>query len=161
MTLTEIAPAHSPEILKINRDNVEMLSPLDEQGLAALLDMAAFHRAVLTDDGTVAAFLIALREGTAYQSVNYRWFSARLGHFLYIDRIAVAEAFRGAALATRLYEEALAFARQSGLSVMAAEINVEPENIPSLTFHKKFGFSEVGRQSLGGGKTVSMQTRAL
>ena len=35
MTLTEIAPAHSPEILKINRDNDEMLSPLDEQGLAA------------------------------------------------------------------------------------------------------------------------------
>lgn len=161
MTLTEITPAHYPEILKINRDNVEMLSPLDEQGLVALLDMAVFHQAALTEDGAVAAFLIALREGAAYQSVNYRWFSAQLGRFLYIDRIAVAEGFRGAALATRLYEQALAFARQNALPVMAAEINIEPENVPSLAFHKKLGFSEIGRQDLGGGKTVSMQTRAL
>ncbi len=159
--VTDIAPRHYGEILNINRDNVEMLSPLNEAELAALLDMAALRKAVMVD-GKTAAFLIALREGTGYQSVNYRWFSERLGRFLYIDRIAVHEAYRGMALGTRLYREALDCARRSGVGTLAAEINIEPENRPSLLFHQKLGFAEIGRQVISGGqKTVSMQTRAV
>ena len=58
----DIAPTHYGEILKINQDNVEMLSPLTEEEFTALLGMAALRKAVMAD-GQVAAFLIALREG--------------------------------------------------------------------------------------------------
>lgn len=159
--ITGITADHYADILRINQDNVEMLSPLDEKGLAELLQKAALARAAVTD-GHVAAFVIALREGTDYQSVNYRWFGSRLDRFLYIDRIAVAQEYRGRGLGSQLYSEVLAFARSTGAATLAAEINVEPENRPSLAFHRSFGFAEVGRQTIDGGKkTVSMQTRTL
>lgn len=159
--IADITPAHYADILTINRDNVEMLSPLDEQGLQDLLEMAALARAVLIN-GRAAAFMIALREAEAYQSVNYRWFCERLPRFLYIDRIAVAHDDRGQGLASRLYAEAEAWARSNGINVLAAEINVEPENRPSLLFHQRRGFAEVGRQTIDNGKkTVSMHTRLL
>ena len=159
--ITGITAAHYADILRINQDNVEMLSPLDEKGLAELLQKAALARAAVADS-RVAAFVIALREGTDYQSVNYRWFGSRLDRFLYIDRIAVAQEYRGRGLGSQLYSEVLAFARSTGVETLAAEINVEPENRPSLDFHRSFGFAEVGRQTIDGGKkTVSMQTRAL
>ncbi len=155
--IADIVPRHYAELLSINRDNVEMLSFLDENRLEDLLAMAALKKAALVD-GRPAAFLIALREGQKYQSVNYLWFSRRLDRFLYIDRIAVAEGYRGMAVATRLYEEAFALARRDDAGTLAAEINVWPENRPSLAFHRKMGFAEVGRQTIDGGKkTVSMQ----
>ena len=36
----------------------------------------------------------ALREGTPYESPNYRWFSERYPEFVYIDRIVIARPFR-------------------------------------------------------------------
>lgn len=159
--ITDIAPEHYTDILTINQDNVEMLSALDERGLRDLLAMASLTRAVVAGGRTVA-FMIALREHKAYQSVNYRWFCERLPHFLYIDRIAVAQNCRGQGLASRLYAEAAAWAHRSGVDVLAAEINVEPENRPSLLFHRRQGFAEIGRQVIDGGKkTVSMQTCPL
>ena len=161
VAVAEITPEFYADILRINEDNVEMLSPLDRQGLKKLLESAAFARAAVAD-GHAAAFVIALRGGADYQSVNYRWFGSRLDRFLYIDRIAVAQPYRSRGLATRLYGEVLDFARAAGVGTLAAEINVEPENRPSLAFHRGLGFAEIGRQTIDGGKkTVSMQIRTL
>lgn len=161
LEIVDIAPQHHAAILEINRDNVVMLSHLDPKGLEELLAMACVKKAALLD-GKPAAFLIALREGQPYQSVNYLWFCGRLERFMYIDRIAVAEKCRGRAVATRLYEEAFACARAQKVDTLAAEINLWPENRPSLAFHRKMGFAEIGRQTIDGGKkTVSMQLARL
>lgn len=157
ISIADIEPQHYADILQINSDNVEMLSFLDEKGLEELLCAAALKKAALLD-GRPVAFLIALREGKNYQSVNYAWFCSRIPRFLYIDRIAVSQAYRGMAIATCLYDEAFALARGSSVDTLTAEINVWPENRPSLAFHEKMGFEEVGRQTIDGGKkTVSMQ----
>ena len=159
--IVDISRQHYEEILRLNRDNVEMLSPLDEQGLDELVGMADMARTVLVD-GKVAAFVIALREGSRYQSVNYKWFSERLERFLYVDRVVVAEGCRHASLGTQLYAEVFAKARLQQLPAVTAEINIEPENRPSLLFHKKMGFVEQGTQPIDGGKkVVSMQVACL
>jgi predicted GNAT superfamily acetyltransferase len=47
------------------------------------------------------------------------------------------------------------------IPVVACEFDVQPPNPASERFHAKFGFIEVGRQSVAGGKkTVSLQTAA-
>jgi predicted GNAT superfamily acetyltransferase len=41
--------------------------------------------------------------------------------------------------------------------VIVCEFDIEPPNPASQRFHARQGFREVGRQSIEGGKVVSMQ----
>lgn len=152
---------HLPEILRLNEINVAVLAPLDLEQLKRLGGMAELFW-VVEMDGKVSAFLIALRESKAYESVNYRWFAAHYRRFLYVDRIVVAEGARKAGVGKALYEGVLAHARKIGAPVVTAEIDIEPENAPSLRFHGSFGFREVGQQRVADGKkAVSLQALEL
>jgi len=134
---------------------------LDEERLRWLHRQAAIHR-VAEDESGIAGFLLALREGESYYSPNYRWFSTRYPCFLYIDRVVVAARAQGAGIGSLLYEDAIEFARRDGAGILACEFDVEPPNPGSERFHQRLGFTEVGRQSVAGGrKTVSLQTLAL
>lgn len=155
------AEAHFSEILRLNEINVAVLSPLDLAQLKRLGDMAELFQ-VVEADGKVVAFLIALREGQAYESVNYRWFAAHYDRFLYVDRIVVAEEGRKSGVGRALYEGVLAHAKETGAPVVTAEIDIEPENAASLRFHGSFSFCEVGRQRVADGKkAVSLQAVAV
>jgi hypothetical protein len=53
-------------------------------------------------------------------------------------------------------------AKENTYPFLLAEIDLEPENPKSLSFHKKFTFKEVGRQSINDGKKlVSLQVLEL
>jgi len=147
-------------ILALNLASEHALSPLDPARLAALVAQAAYHR-VVDVDGTVAAFLLALREGAAYDSPNYRWFADRHPRFLYVDRIVVAQAHRGRRLGHALYADLFAFARAHGVGEVTCEFDVVPFNAASARFHAGFGFRELGRQRLAGGKEVALQVAAV
>lgn len=160
-TLRDATPADFPAILALNEASVAVLSPLDAPRLAALHREAAWHR-VAEADGRVVAFLLALREGTSYDSVNYRWFAARHPRFLYVDRVVVDAAARGQGLADLLYDDLLAFARAAGVGLVTLEIDVLPPNPASARFHARRGFREAGRQAVQGGrKEVSLQILPL
>lgn len=144
-------------VLRLNLASVHFLSPMDPGRLRWLLSMAACCR-VARVRGEVAAFLLALREGTAYDSDNYRWFSAREPAFLYIDRVVVGEPFRGRGLGAALYADLFALARNQGVPCVTCEFDVEPPNPVSAGFHARFGFREVGTQWVAQGrKRVSLQ----
>jgi predicted GNAT superfamily acetyltransferase len=156
MNLRDFRPEDADAVLALNAGSVAVLSPLDALRLRALAAQAALFR-VAVDDGAVVAFLLALREGSAYESPNYRWFAARYPRFLYIDRVVVAPAARGGGLGAALYADLFAFARAAGLDTVACEFDIEPPNEASRRFHARFGFAEVGHQRLAGGKRVSLQ----
>jgi len=159
--LRDATPADFPAILALNEAHVAVLSPLDAPRLARLHREAASHR-VAEADGTVVAFLLALREGATYDSVNYRWFAARYPRFLYVDRVVIEPAARGQGLADRLYDDLLAAARCQEIGLVTCEIDVVPPNPASTRFHARRGFREVGRQSVQDGKKeVSLQVLAL
>jgi predicted GNAT superfamily acetyltransferase len=145
------------QILQINHASVHFLSPLTGQRLALLHGMATYHR-VAQHAGQIQAFLLAFREGCAYDSPNYRWFSARYDRFLYVDRIVVSSRCQGRGIAPHLYEDLFAFALQSGAPRVTLEIDSDPPNPVSARFHARYGFREVGSQWLGAGaKRVSLQ----
>jgi predicted GNAT superfamily acetyltransferase len=103
-----------------------------------------------------------LREGTAYDSPNYRWFAEHCEQFLYIDRVVVSSKCRGQGLGDRLYEDLIAYARQQGVPQVTCEFYIDPPNEVSRRFHRKFGFREVGTQSVAAGtKRVSLQSVRL
>ncbi|MEO7941563.1 MAG: GNAT family N-acetyltransferase, partial [Burkholderiaceae bacterium] len=123
----------------------------------ALHLMAAAHR-VVEDGGTVCAFLLAMREGCAYDSLNYRWFSDRYPRFLYVDRVVIAGDCQARGLGRSLYADLLAFAQASGVDTITCEIDADPPNEPSRRLHTALGFREVGTQRVGAAhKRVSMQ----
>ena len=144
-------------ILLLNAESVHFLSPLDRARLIDLDARAALHQ-VLESGGRVVAFILAFREGADYDSVNYRWFSARYERFLYVDRVAVSSGLQGGGLGRVLYESVFALARRTNVPVVTCEYDVDPPNPVSARFHARFGFSEVGRQPVAGGKKwVSLQ----
>ncbi|HSE11854.1 MAG TPA: GNAT family N-acetyltransferase [Rudaea sp.] len=154
-------PDDFPAILALNAESVHFLSPLDAPRLQHLHAQAAYHRLV-DIDGTVAAFVLVLREGADYDSPNYRWFARRHARFLYVDRIVVAAAQQGQRLGALLYDDLIAFAAAAGATQLTCEFDLDPPNPASARFHARYGFREVGRQWLGGGKKqVSLQAREV
>lgn len=157
MLIRDAKVADFERILQLNEESVHFLSPLTLTRLEALHAESAYHR-VIDDDGKIAGFLLAFREGTRYDSSNYVWFAEHFDQFLYVDRVVVSKDFQGQGIGNKLYENIFAFARNSGVSRIACEFDIDPPNHASQRFHERFGFSEVGTRSYGDiVKHVSLQ----
>ncbi len=155
------AAADVAAIVLLNDGAVQHTSAMDEARLKELQSFADCNW-VITVDGSVAGFLLAMRERAGYSNPNYDFFAARYPVFLYIDRIVIAPEHAGLKLGTRLYVALFERARTNGVPVISCEYNIEPPNEPSRRFHDKFGFAEIGTQLLDGGrKRVSLQTVEL
>ena len=141
------------DIRALTLDDIEAMWAINEEGLpgtgqvshdelASLLNLASFSMGVF-EDGHLLGFVICLPPSTAYGSLNYAWFNQRYEAFLYVDRIAVAEAHRNKGVGSMLYEQVARHAGEQNIPV-AAEVNLEPPNPGSMRFHHRFGFEEVG-----------------
>lgn len=147
-------------MLRLNAESERFLSPLTLPRLAEFHAWAAYHRVVVLHGGVVA-FLLAFREGVAYDSPNYRWFS-RHARYLYIDRVVVSATHQGNRYGVLLYDDLFSFARESGLERVVCEFDIDPPNEISRRFHARLGFREVGTQWVAGGmKQVSLQEAPL
>ena len=156
-----IAEGDLPRLLEINEANVPEVGPLDLDGLAFLVAEAAIGLAVEADDDIVG-FCLVLASGSEYASVNYRWFMDHHPDSMYLDRVAFDAAAQGQGLGTALYAEVerVIGERFPTADAVTLEVNVDPPNEPSLRFHDKLGFVEVGRQ-MSKGIEVSLMRRPL
>ncbi|HEY4080131.1 MAG TPA: GNAT family N-acetyltransferase [Burkholderiaceae bacterium] len=162
MPIRPATPTDFPQILALNAESVQFLSPLDLERLQLLDSQSAYHRVVVENDGTIAAFLLAFREGSAYDSPNYRWFAGRYEQFLYIDRVVVSAVQHGRGIGKQFYADLIAFARDSGVRQITCEFDLDPPNETSRRFHAALGFQEVGTQVYGPSrKQVSLQALKL
>lgn len=160
-TVRNAARADFDILLQLNLESEAVLSPLSRERLLALDDQAWYH-CVACLDGTVRAFLLALRAGANYDSPNYRWFASRFADFVYIDRIVVSSTARHAGLATLLYEDLFRRAEEAGVERVTCEFDTDPPNEASRRFHERFGFVEIGAQRVAEGKKcVSLQELRL
>jgi hypothetical protein len=148
------------EILALNESEVPHVGRVDIERMHWFAENATYFR-VARVDSQLGAFLIGLRPGTSYQSLNYRWFCDRYDDFAYVDRIAVAAAGRRLGLASSLYDD-FAAAMPSSVNVMTCEVNIRPPNAGSVLFHTRLGFREVGTLSSDdGSKKVSLLLKNL
>ncbi len=156
--LRPIRPADHAEVLALNEKNESLLAPMDEDRLAVLLRLA--DRADIVDvDGAFGGFVLTFAPGTTYDSANYRWFTDRHGdRFYYLDRIVLHPEYRRRGLGMLVYDEIELAARTYGR--MCLEVNVEPANAASLSFHQRRGYVEVGRLGEDGHR-VSMLEKDL
>src|SRR5260370_26097932 len=153
-----------PEMLTLNHQSEEFLSPLDRPKLARISNEAEFFQ-VATSLGGLVGFLLAFLPEADYDNPNFLWFKARYEHFIYIDRVVISEEFRGRHLGTRLYADLRSEAIARSIPRLVCSIHIDPPNPVSLRFHQKQGFAEVGQQSIedphtgDGKKIVSLQIK--
>ncbi|MUH60029.1 GNAT family N-acetyltransferase [Bifidobacterium canis] len=158
VVLREAREEDYPFILRVNEENVAVLSPMDEAHLRKL-DEGALRTFIAEVDSAPAAFAIVMRDGfDAYDSQNYHWFAQRYPQFVYVDRIAIDAPYRGRGVGRAIYDAVFDLARETESPVVAAEIDTIPYNEPSLKFHESMGFHEVGTQFVSAnGVQVSLQ----
>jgi hypothetical protein len=146
-------------VLTLNNIHAKETSTLTAASLAELLDMSFYARGI--DRGTTA-FLIALDQNAPYRNPNFSWFKESREPFVYIDRVIVAASARGQGIARILYNDLFVAALQMGQHRVVCEVNIEPPNPVSETFHLALGFRAVGEASIHGGtKTVRYFEKTL
>jgi predicted GNAT superfamily acetyltransferase len=102
-----------------------------------------------------AAFLLAFAHDDDFDGGHFLWFRSRLDRFLYIDRVVVAAEHRRLGLGRLLYADLFARTGQLGCAHVVCEVNLQPPNPISDSFHAAHGFREVGRATIdNGAKTV-------
>jgi predicted GNAT superfamily acetyltransferase len=149
-TLRPIRQHDFDTIIELNQNALEGVGQLDHEGLALLVKQAD-QALVCEDDGDVAGFVITLPPGSVYDSSRYDWFEARFDDYVYLDRIVVGREHRRKGIASRLYD-----AVEGDLPVA---LEVYDTNEPSLEFHRRRGYLEVGELEHAG-KTNLMMVRA-
>ena len=151
-------------VLAMNEGALPHVSSLTATEFSVLAGQC-FYFSVAWADGAVAGFLMALRPGEDYRSLNYRWFSEKYASFVYIDRIVVAPQFNCLGIGRALYADVERAALLPGKArvapILTCEVNLDPPNPGSLAFHKKLGFAEVGQLLADEGKLVSLMVKAV
>ena len=155
----KIAPMTERTIEKsfvINQAYQLLLSPMEKGEFEALVESAWYARQCF--DG--AAFLIAFDQDATYGGENFAWFKKRYDRFAYVDRIAVAEDLQGKGIARVFYDDVINLARGNGAQFLCAEVNIEPPNPASHSFHKSFGFAPLDTAMMGA-KTIQYYAKPL
>jgi uncharacterized protein len=146
------------KLLALNNDNAQELVFETETNFAKLLSIASFVRA--EPDGL--AMLVGFDQHCDYPSPNFQWFKKRYNRFNYIDRIVVSQPARGRGMARALYSYFEQNARENHLERLVCEINSDPPNPASDSFHQAIGFKPVGEQRLEAkSKTVRYWAKEL
>jgi predicted GNAT superfamily acetyltransferase len=139
-------------LLDLNARALPEVNPMDDRLLQWFLDRAAYFR-ILEFDARLATFLVAVSHDSGYESEYFEWFVQRYERFLYIDRVIVAAWARRKRFAWHLFEDVASFAQREQY-LLASDVYSHPPNEPSLAFHRKFGFEQVGTQRIAGGTKV-------
>ena len=131
------------KLYDLNQANTPEVGYLDSKNnLITLIKLSAYNLLALKGD-EIIGFIICMREGSAYGSENYKFFTKKLKKFLYVDRVAIDERHRREGLGQSIYENIFKLAKKENLPI-ALEVNTQPINQPSLDFHQKMGFDQVG-----------------
>lgn len=147
-----------PQLIRMNEAAVPHVNSIDEEEFRWFMEFSSdFY--VARSGGQVAGFLIVLPPNVEYDSPNYRFFSKAFAEFRYVDRIVIAENYRGNAIGSKLYSE-LFFRKEA--PVVCCEVNIHPPNRPSMAFHHIHGFREVDTLlNEEEGKKVSLMVKEL
>ena len=162
MLLREYRPDDLEAIHRINQGQVPAVGTETVEDLGAIADQSLIALVAEVDD-TIAGFCLVLAPGAEYDSLNYLWFSERYDDFVYLDRVAVPAAYQGRGLGRAMYTEVerLAAEHRPTATDFTLEVNLRPRNEPSLGFHARLGFVEVGRQETDYGALVSLMAKPL
>ena len=152
LLVRDATPADFPAIIAMNDAAVPNVNAFRPGYFEWLREHAAYFRVAVDDEG-VAGFVLCLASGGDYWSENYLWFAERYEHFLYLDRVVVAERARGRGVGAALYADLHAWCAGRYPRV-TLEVNLRPPNEGSVRFHERMGYERVGLREYDGGESA-------
>lgn len=159
--IRDTTPDDFPTIVALNLECEEYLDPLPLEKLLRLAPIAAHFKVSVRKD-EVVGFLLAFGDDARYNYPAYTWFTRHRKNFLYVDRVAVGAEHRKFGVASALYRDLISCARDQARSAITCEFDITPPNPTSELFHRRFGFCEIDRIPVQGGKKqVSLQELIL
>ena len=156
-TIRAYEPADLPALHAINEQGVPGVSRETKEDLGLILTLGECFLAC-ADDGLPIGFINLVPLGTeAYKSPNLRWFEARGGNLIYVDRIAIDPSHQGKRLGEALY--GAAFARcGASYARIGSEVNRAPPIAEIYTsFHEGYDPSVL---SVGANSAKCISARA-
>jgi predicted GNAT superfamily acetyltransferase len=171
----QIQPVHSATepLLTLNNNHSVELSPLTLSELDQII-RASFFSATINDSD---ALLISFDQSFPHEHENVTWLRAHFQNirtqnsdldkdgrdkFAYVDRVVVSPAARGKGYARAHYTDLFARAKSAGHTRIVCEVNLDPPNPVSDSFHASLGFHEIGHAPIRGhAKTVRYLLRPL
>jgi len=152
----------------LNQNNVPEVGdrPLDE---FKLLVENSDYKKKKKKNKTVVGFVICFEDNktstsflTEQNHKNFIEIQSKVINFLYIDRIAGHENYRGQNIGKELYQHVEKFAIVNNIEFLTAEINLLPKkNEVSFNFHEKNGFREFSTKKYSDDYEVSFQKKNL
>ncbi len=160
LVIRDVRESELDSVLALNNAVGTSILALDAASMRWFYGNASYFR-VAEIDGHIAGFLMAMRETATYSSTNFLWFRERYPEFVYIDRIVVAEPYRGLGLGRIFYCDVTSYA-EVRVPLLTCEVFLEPRDDVAVLFHGTYGFNEVGQQLMAGvGRPVSLLAKAL
>lgn len=147
-----------PKILELNQASVPQVGDVGMEQMEYFLNKAK-NFWVIEGDDEIAGFMVVLQPGLDYSSMNYSFFCNNYSDFDYVDRIVVAEDFRGKKIGTALYKKLF---DDSDKAIVTCEVNIKPPNPDSIAFHVSLGFKKVAEMRVNHGeKEVALLIKNL
>ncbi|MEP6882171.1 MAG: GNAT family N-acetyltransferase [Dokdonella sp.] len=160
LAIRDVREHELESVLALNNAVGPRILALDATRLRWFFAQASYFR-VAEIDGVIAGFLIALRENVDYSSANFLWFRERYPEFAYIDRIVIAQPYRGLGLGKVFYCDVTSYA-ELRVPLLTCEVFLEPRDDVAVLFHGTYGFNEVGQQLMADvGRPVSLLAKSL
>ena len=142
--LRDLTDLDDEDVLALNETFVDVLSPMDRTRLHYLRARADRAQAILDPEGRFAGFVLCFAGDADYDGAYFAAFRQRFGtDFYYLDRVVLGPSAQRRGLGRAAYDEIEAGAAVHGR--MTLEVDIEPPNHPSLTFHAGRGYREVTR----------------
>ena len=160
LVIRDVREHELDSVLALNNAVGPRILALDASSMRWFFNSALYFR-IAEIDGVIAGFLIALRETSSYASQNFLWFRERYPEFVYIDRIVIAQPYRGLGLGRIFYCDVTSYA-ELRVPLLACEVFLEPRDDVAVLFHGTYGFHEVGQQLMEGiDRHVSLLAKSL
>ena len=157
-----MTPDDFPWVIALNQQHVPAVSDAGGERFAYLFERSAIALTAWAD-GSPAGFSLTMMHGLDYDSSNYQWFSENYDQFIYLDRVVVDESFHRHGVGRALYSETerLGLLEVPDAEVFGLEVNIEPRNDVSLSFHERLGFGELVQRPTPYGIVVAMMAKSL
>jgi uncharacterized protein len=157
--LRPMTSADDAVVLALNAAAEGTVEPLRPVRLDWLRLIAA-HAVVVEVDDQVAGFVFTFTPGSAYDGLEFQWFTETYGdRFLFVDRIVVAEPHRRHGVASLVYRAIERAAKP--FDRIVTRVRSDPPDTAGLAFHATRGFVEAGKQGRPDGTTIALLSKDL
>lgn len=151
-------------VLRLNAAGVPGVALLDAEEFHRLCGLPNLHLICKGADGLPIGYLLAFSSGADYDGEEFRAFETATAvgsPFVYVDQVVVEPLCRRTRVASALYRALEVRAEAMGIAMVCCEVNLEPANPASISFHAQCGFAPLSTIATADGRRVVLMTKEL